>query len=80
MITLLGKLLLNRVNLIFIRVDFLRRRSHILMMIRGIYVPAYWLLILEMHLLVAILNRRLNCCDMLFFVVVNTIFVVVTPV
>ncbi len=39
-----------------------------------------WLFILEMHLLVAILNRRLDCRDVVVFIVIDGVFMVVTSV
>ncbi len=78
-LALLGKLLLSRVIVVVIMVNFLHRMQSVIM-ISGTCARVYWLLILEAHLLVAILNRRLDWCDVIIFIVVNSIFVVVTTV
>ena len=79
-VALLGKLLLSRVNVVVVMVDFLGRMHMLMIVVSGIYVRVIWLLILEVHLLVAVLNRRLDWRDMIFCVVIDGIFVIVTPI
>ena len=79
-VALLGKLLLSRVNVVVVMVDFLGRMHMLMIVVSGIYVRVIWLLILEVHLLVAVLNRRLDWRDMIFCVVIDSIFVIVTPI
>ncbi len=79
-VSLLGLLLLSRVNVFVVMMYFLRRLCIMVIMVCCMYVCMVWLFILEMHLLVAILNRRLDCRDVVVFIVIDGVFMVMTSV